>query len=162
MSFASPAFQVRRSGDVVGPAERSTGLGERAARKPVPRREHLVVTRRVDASRPRGVELLPDRRDRLGVGLARQVENALPLEVRPPVDAPVPSGHRGVGLAQHLPQLVGSPDEELALVALGVGVGRGVEAAGRIGHLAEQVVERLLRDAAVLGVAEGEPAVEVQ
>ena len=58
--------------------------------------------------------------------------------------------------------LVGGPHEELALVALGVRVLRRVEAARRIRHLAQDVVERLLADPPILGVAEGKPAVQVE
>src|SRR5439155_10174354 len=115
-------------GDVVGPAERAPGLGERPAREAVPGRQHLVVAKGMDPTRPRLVELRPDRRDSLGVRLAREVEDVLALEVRPAIHAPVLARAFGVG-AEDLPQPLLRPDEELALVALGIRVLRRVEAA---------------------------------
>ena len=151
-----------RGGDVVGPVERPAGLGEGAAREPVPPGQDLVVACGVDPALPRRVELAPDASDPLGLGLAGHEEDALALEVRAPVHAPVLRRVLGVGGPEDLPQLVGRPDEELALVALGVGVLRRVETAGRVGHLAQDVVERLFRDAPAVGVAEGEPRVQVE
>src|SRR2546425_12978878 len=77
----------------------------------------------------------------------RQGQDVLPLEVRPAVDSPVLRRRSGVGLPERLAQLLHAPDEELPLVTLGVGVLGGVEAAGGIGHLAQDVIERLLGDA---------------
>src|SRR5216683_6201024 len=116
----------------------------------------------MDPALARLVELRPDRGDPLGVGLARDVEDALALEVRAAVHAPVAAGELGVGVAQHLAKLVRRPDEELSLVALGIRVLRRIKPAGRVGHLAQDVVERLLADPPALRVAEGEPAVKVE
>ena len=60
-----------------------------------------------------------------------------------------PGGFRRAG--ERRGDLVGSPDEEAALLALGVGVLRRVEAARRVEHLAHDVVERLGDDAPVAG-----------
>ena len=61
-------------------------------------------------------------------------------------------------VAQHASRISSSrPDVEAALLALGVGVERGVEAALGAAHLAQRPVERLLADPPVAVVA-GEPA----
>jgi len=102
----------------------------------------------------RRVELALDRRQPQRIRLARDVEDARSLEVGSAVDAPVPAREFRVGGAERVPKLVGRPHEELALVAFRIGVLRGVEAAGGVGHLAQDVVERLLAHAAALRVAE--------
>src|SRR5262249_51429798 len=82
------------------------------------------------AALARVVELALDGGDAQGVGLARNVEDALALEVRAAVHAPVPGRVLGIGGAEHVAKLVGTPHEELALVALGIRVLRRVETAG--------------------------------
>ncbi len=95
--------------------------------------------------------------------LARDEQDAVALEVGPVVDAPVGERRaRQGGIAEDRADLVGRPDEELALDALRVGVLGRVEAAGRVGHLAPDVVEGLLGDAPVERLAGGEPAVQVE
>lgn len=47
-------------------------------------------------------------------------------------------------ITQHIADLSRHPNKELALFSLAVGVLGGVEAAGRIGHLADDIVEALL------------------
>src|SRR6267143_1653680 len=89
------------------------------------------------------VEPASDGRDPLGLGLPGHVEDALSFEVRAPVQAPVLRSVLGVGGPEHLTQLLRRPHEELPFVALGVGVLRRVEAAERVGHLTQDVVERL-------------------
>jgi hypothetical protein len=69
-------------------------------------------------------------------------------------------GARGV-LRQHGADLGRRPDVELALLALGVGVVGGVEAALGAAHLAQQPVERLLADPPIARVAEHLVAVQV-
>src|SRR5207302_5270895 len=98
--------------------------------------------------------------DPAGIRLARDVQDVPALEVGSPVDAPVVDGG-GAGPEERA-ELVGSPEEELPLLALRVRVLRGVEAAAWICHLAQQVVERFLGDAPVLVVAEGLVGVQVE
>jgi len=55
----------------------------------------------------------------------------------------------------------GGPDKELGLFALAVGVLRGGEAAGRIGHLAHYIVQNLLCNGSEEGLAGHLPGVQV-
>ena len=63
--------------------------------------------------------------------------------------------------AQHVMDFGWRPDEELAFFSLAVGVLRGVEAAGRAGHLPHDVVQDLLGDGAVERLAGHLPSVQV-
>src|SRR5207249_11330803 len=133
-------------------------FGEGPAREAVPRCEDLVVSARMHATLACLVERSLDRRDAQGIRLSRDVEDALALEVRAAVGPPVPPRVFRIGGAERVAKLIGGPHEELALVALGIRVLRRIEAPGRVGHLAQEIVERLLADATALGVAEREPA----
>ncbi len=93
-------------------------------------------------------------------GPALDVQDALALEV-PALAHIIERGknHRIV-VAQHLAQLGGRPDKEGALFAVrGIRRGQRVgvlgreEAAGRVAHLADDIVERLFGDAAIEWVA---------
>ncbi len=88
------------------------------------------------------------------------MENVAALEVARLGDPVVGDDRIGAG-AQHLADLLRRPDVEAALLALGVGVERRVEAALRPPHLAQRPVERLVADPAVALVAEDLPAVQV-
>jgi hypothetical protein len=150
-----------RRGDVLGAAERAPRLRERARHETVPGRQNLVVAPGLHPALARLEQLAAPRRSAFRIRLTGQPENTLALEIRAAVDAPV--RHRRVGVRpEHRADLVGRPDEELALMALGVRVLRGVEATGRIGHLAQDVVERLLAHTAALGVAERLPGMQIE
>ena len=101
----------------------------------------------------------------LGRRAARDVEDVSPLEVARLGDAEV--GDRIVGeLAQvgggeRVADLVRGPEVEAALLALGVGVERRVEAALRPAHLAQRPVERVGADPAPALVPQRLPAVQV-
>ena len=95
-------------------------------------------------------------------GIARDVEDAPALEVRPVGHAPVLEGGAGrLGLEQRL-DLRPVPQEELALLPFRVRVLGRVEAAPGMGHLADDVVEGLLGDAAVLGIPRRLPGLEIE
>ena len=69
---------------------------------------------------------------------------------------------RVVAVAERRAHLLERPDVELALLALGVGVERRVEAALGAAHLAQRPVERLLADAPEQRLAGHLPAVQVR
>ena len=97
-----------------------------------------------------------------GSGSPATIQDALALEVRPAIDAPVrhaPGRHRRPSTARissgvQTKNLPSWPSESASC--------GGVEAAGRVGHLAQQIVERLLAHAAAFGIAERQPGVEVE
>ena len=78
-----------------------------------------------------------------------------PLEVALVCHAEVRLHHGAVLSPEHAVDLDGRPHEEFALLTLAVGVLRGVEASERVGHLAQHVVDGLLRDAGVERVTGG-------
>ncbi len=64
-------------------------------------------------------------------------------------------------LAQQVADFSRSPDEELALLALAVGVLGGVEATSRVGHLSRDVIEGLFGNGAIERLAGHLPGVQV-
>ena len=92
----------------------------------------------------------------------RHVGDARALEVPLVRDVPVAADQVHVGRIDDRGDLGGRPDEELALLALAVGVGGRVEAPVGVPHLPQQVVERLLHDAAVPRIAGGLEQLEVE
>ena len=136
----------------VGALKDGAGIGEGGDRERVPRGDPLVVEAGPDPLRAvlvergsRGVD--PRRRGCLGA--ARKVEDVLALEVAPRrsrpsrrPDRPPPPARPAA--PEDFAQLVLGPDVEEALLALGVGVERRVEAALRTAHLAQHPVERAL------------------
>ena len=158
-------------GHVGGIAGRASGLSQAADRHRVPRREHLVVDRRMDPRLARVEQLAPRIRELLGQ-LGR-VEAELPSDRghrdRTPqhVDAfPVPfrGGPQAPrdGLAHQPFELVPRPHEELAFHPLGVGVLRRPEPALGMLHLPQEVVGGLRDHAAVRRVAGHEPGAGVE
>ena len=148
---------------VVLASQHRAGLGQGGDHQRVPGGEALVVEARPDPLRARLAEGPAGLGEALGLGrrrAARQVEDASPLEVARLGD-PVVVDRLLRRLAQHGADLLRRPDVEAALLALGVGVERRVEAALRPAHLAQRPVERLLADAAVALVPERLPAVQV-
>ena len=65
-------------------------------------------------------------------------------------------------VAAHLADLRGRPQVELAFDALGVGVLRGVEAAGGIAQVAEHVADDVVDDCAISRLVGREERVEVR
>ena len=57
----------------------------------------------------------------------------------------------GLAFAQRAPNLVFRPDEESSLLAFGVGIGGGIESAGFIGHLTQNVVTGFSRNPGEIG-----------
>ena len=103
---------------------------------------------------------------RLGRRAERDVEDVAALEVAGGADAPVAEQPldliRGDAVVlEGRAGLVLGPDVEAALLALGVGVERGVEAALGAVHLAERPVERVAGDLHPALVAGPLPAVQV-
>ena len=102
----------------------------------------------------------------LGAGAERDMEDVAALEVAGRAHAPVAQhpldripGDPGLG--ERGPHLVFVPDIEAALLALGVGVERRVEASLGPPHLPQRPVERLLADPAPALLAHHLPAMQV-
>src|SRR5215467_3035496 len=146
-------------GQVVRPLQHAARLGKGGESETVPRGEDLVVEAGVHAPLAHGVQSCARAPDQLheplfadaerlrgDLGwLAGNVENAVPLEVRPAVHAPV--GERRathLGIGEGPGDLLGRPHEELPLDPLGIGVLSGEEAARSMRHLAQDVVECFL------------------
>ena len=81
-------------------------------------------------------------------GRHRNVEDVSVLEVASRRHVEVDGELGGIVAKGQLASSARRPEEELALLALAVGVLAAVEAAAGIGHLAQHVVQRLLGDAA--------------
>ncbi len=120
----------------------------------------------------RFIQACPRRRQRRPLGLVGvgDVQDVVAFEVAAGGDAVMAHEARRVG-AQPLAQLGLRPDEELPLLALGVGVGGRIETALRRGHLAQHVVQGLAQHAGEvgapgdlerLGVGHGQQRVVVQ
>ena len=152
-------------------------LGEGGQHQPVPGGQYLFVAPRMYPLLADGEQFAP----RLGQFCARagkigNFQNIPPFKVTFLGD--VIRGHKSVRLrTQHGSDLVRRPDEKPALLPLAVGVLGGIKAAGRtcgepfgfaqgrpgrtIGHLADDVIERLLRDGAFEWIAGHLPGVQV-
>ena len=157
--------EVRRRArgvEVVVPLEHRARVGERGDHQRVPGGQPLVVEARPDALGAHVVEPLPP--CVAALGLARPAHGDVPpLEVAAVGGAEPRDRLVGVRLAlERGPHLLDAPDVELALLALGVGVERGVEAALGAAHLAERPVERLLGHGPEQRVARDLPAVQVR
>ena len=92
----------------------------------------------------------------------RRVQNVLTLEVALVCDAKVPLKDGGVLGSQYPLHLVRRPDKEYTLLALAVGVLGRVEASLRMGHLPQHVVQGLLGNVSVKGIAGSLVRVKVQ
>ena len=125
-------------------------MGESDDRKPIPIGKHLVVPARRHASLARGKELgLHADQPLLGFGvlqlqLLQPVRDAVAFEVAGLSDVVEPAEQGAVGLAQHGLHLIGRPDGELALLAFGVRIIGGRQAALRCLHLSGEPRNRLL------------------
>ena len=70
-------------------------------------------------------------------------------------------GHESICFVpKYLADLVRRPDEELALFAFAVGILRAVEPSGRVGHLADHIVQDLFGDGPKELVARDLPGVD--
>ena len=150
--------QVARGPRRVRRREGRSRIGERRDREPVPGRQRLAVTGRLWPLAAAGEEQRPGlgqprrdlgRRDPERNGKVRVVHD--PRQDRHPLPVAL-LGHavrrrEEVGrVAQHVPDLGGTPGEREALDAVGVGVLAGGERAVVGGQLAAHVVERPGRD----------------
>ena len=165
-----------RRGEVALVAEHLIRLRERRDHQAVPAREDLVVRARLDAQLARREQF----RARLNHGrlelaaLEFQARRDLVRRLRPPQrtapvlevalvgDVPPLGGPAPDARAEHEVELLRRPDEELALLALAVGVLRAREGALGRHHLAQHPLAALARDPRVLGVARREVALEVR
>ena len=107
----------------------------------IPRRELLVVPARRHSPRA-CLEQYPARLVDDGRVLGRLAHGQVPLalEVRRLVQPEVPRELIKGLRAEQFPQLGGIPHVELAFLALGIGVARGIEAAVRVAHVGQQPV----------------------
>ena len=160
---------------VIAPLPGGAGLRQRFQHQPVPRGQHLVVQQRRNTGGPAAAQrlfaalndvhqplhrqvVLPGEHG----GFAGNVEDVAALEVAARRNPEESGEHRPLFAAQRFLDFVQRPDEELALYALAVGVGSGVEPAGRPGHFPQDVIQRFFGDAAVQRPPAGQPGVEVQ
>ncbi len=90
------------------------------------------------------------------------MEDVGTLEVAGWGNAVIAAQEVGVGNAQDFRQLLRRPDKELTLDAFAVGVLSGIEAALRVGHFAQHIIEGFLGNAAVEGPAGKLPSVEIE
>ena len=147
----------------------------RAEHQAVPGRQHLVVALRAHALRARGGHLALGRGQQGllrpgqgGVGDAQHVlvrqrlGMAVVNEVALLGDAEVADRHFELLGREQLRQLRARPAVELALVPFAVGVFRGVEAAVRVGHVPQHVIEDVARDLGVAGLAADQVGIEIQ
>ena len=146
--------------------ERGRGLGERGEEQRVPAEQHLVVEPGAGCgARWRTVRPASCTASDGGWAIDVQDVAAVPRvridEVPVGGDAVVAHDLVGVGAA-HLAELVERPEVELALDPLGVGVFGRVEAAGRIGEVAQHVADDVFDDRAVPLLAGREIAVQVR
>ena len=104
-------------------------------------------------------------------GIVGDVQDGHSLEIALVGDAEVVGDDFGIPPAEDAYKLFRSPDEELALHALAVGVLGGVEASVGVAHFAQHVVQYSLRDPCIgrvpcglvsVGVEAGEKRVVVQ
>ena len=160
--------RARREHPVVA-VERDGGFGERGEEERVPPEEHLVVELRADALLAAFEERaeVPGHRRRHRLVAVGDVQDAA-AEVRVRVDE-VPGfgdaevAHHLVGVvAAHLADLGRRPEVELAFDALGVGVLGGVEAARRIGEVAQHVADDVFDHRPVARLAGDQIAVQVR
>ncbi len=158
-----------------GSFERRAGAGHRVDHQPVPGDDHFVVAARANALFARGKQLLAAL-GQLGGQLVRlaaedlrallerlrQVEDVAAFEVAVVGHIVHAAERRAALVAEHRFDFVGRPGVEHAFVAFAVGVFGAVEAAGRVGHVADDVVERLAHDAGVVRVAGDEIRIEIR
>ena len=157
------------------PLQRRPSLGEGAEHQPVPRCQRLVVQQRVFAIFPRNSQRFlapaddvqqPFQVDAFSVsevcGSYRNVQYVLSLEVATLRHAEEAVEQGCVLTAQNSLDFRGRPDEELAFLALAVGVRSGEEATVLAGHLPQDVVQGFLGDAAIEGASGSQPSVEVE
>ena len=106
--------------------------------------------------------------DRVGIGDAQHVlvrqrlRVAVVNEVALLGDAEVADRHLELVGRQQLRQLGARPAVELALVPFAVGIFGRIEAAVRVGHIAQHVIEDVAHDLGVAGLAAHQAGVEIQ
>ncbi len=169
------AHRLLRGIEVPRDVEHAARFGERADHERIPRDDDLLVAKRRHAAGARGVESFArvfDRRSNLvrrpssRRGELRDVGGAVcdaaAFEVALRRDAPVTTREVGVGGAEDRGHLLRRPDEEATFLTLAVGVGRGVEPAAGVPHLAQQIVERVDDDAPGRRISGDEMEVQVE
>ena len=166
VGVAHLAEQELRAGDggiaVVGTLERRARVGQGGDHQRVPGGQPLVVERRPHALLARFPQPRLDLIQPLGI---RRRAHRCPaaLEVGRPGHAEVRERNLGeVVVAERGPHLLGRPDVEAALLALGVGVERRREAALLLAQVAQRPVERLGADAGEERLAGDLEAVQVR
>jgi hypothetical protein len=160
---------------VVFAAGHARGEGEGAEHEAVPGGEDLLVASRPYALFSGGEEPAPNLPDSFpqllgcepeffgdGLGRAGDVQYVLTLEVAPLRHVPVARREVRLLRVEDGFQILGRPDVELAFHALRVGVFGGVEAALLARHVAQDIVEGLLGDAAVEVVPGGLVRLQVE
>ena len=150
-------------------------FGEAAQHHAVPRAQYLVITQWMDPLFPHcqqgrfsplddGNQPVQLQSTLLGEsgGFLGHVEDVLAFEIAGVGNSEEPTEDIAFFVAQDGAQLLGCPDEELALFPFAVGVLGRVETALGVGHLSQHVVQGFLRDAAVKPTAGNQMAVEVK